>query len=156
MTAKENLIEFPAPTAPVFQTGDGKWVVNCKSLRVVGTNRWLDVTVPIEGKFMPKGTDVMVHSVGIDASGQQEIPGTQFFEEYRVTGQEAGGHFEVQVPYEPFIKKIQPPQNSGLRSGHVRIWYAFKINGNPIKSHEFFHEVRLLDSTGRYCEGTPT
>ncbi|RON03786.1 hypothetical protein [Pseudomonas brassicacearum] len=155
MTAKENLIEFPAPTAPVFLVG-GKSIVNCRSLTLDGANRWLPVTVTIEPKFMPKGTHVMVHSVGtFDAAGLEEIPGTKFSKEHTVTGVEVDGRFQVEVPYVPYIKKIQPPQDSGLPSGHVRIWYTFEIDGNPIKSHKFFHEVRLLAS-GVYCEGTPT
>ncbi|POA29431.1 MULTISPECIES: hypothetical protein [unclassified Pseudomonas] len=159
MTAKESLTQFPAPTAPVFHIVDGgitKQIVNCKSLTLDGADRWLLVAVPIEPKLMPKGTHVMVHSVGtVDATGREEIPGTKFYKDYTVTGVEVGGQIQVHVPYVPYIKHIQPPMESGLPSGYIKIWYIFEVNGSPTKSDEFFHQVMLL-SSGLYCEGTPT
>ena len=153
MTVKENLTQLPAPSAPVYRLGDGTLVVNCRSLTVEGTNRWLPVTVSTDSVHMPAGTVVTVHSVGTtDAAGLIVIPGTEFSEKYTVTGREVGGEFQVKVPYLNKIKPIQPPQESGLPSGFIRIRYSLLVGGEPTKSHAFLHGVRLLNSSGDYCE----
>ncbi|ROM94323.1 hypothetical protein [Pseudomonas brassicacearum] len=161
VTVDAEIVEFDAPTAPTFPiTDDGvrKNVVNCKSLIVVGSDRQLVVTVPINATYMPAGSTVEVRSVGTtDRLGFEPIESTRFSEPHTITDSDVtAGEFKVNIkPYVTKIKPIQPTLDSGLLNGAVKIWYVVEVNGVPVPSDEFLREVRLLAS-GLYCEGTPT
>lgn len=162
VTIDEVSVTFPKPTVATFEVDDGaggrKRVVNCRSMTGSGTNRLLPVDVIIDDVHMPTGTIVRVYSVGTeDSAGLNEIPGTDFFEDYEITGLEVGKVFQVNIqPYLTKVKAIQPTAGSGLPNGYIKVWYTVPVNGIDKKSIEFLNEVALLGSGGNYCEGTPT
>ncbi|POA30887.1 MULTISPECIES: hypothetical protein [unclassified Pseudomonas] len=161
VTVDAAIVEFDAPSAPTFPITDGgvrKQVVNCRSLTMVGTDRQLVVTVPINPTYMPAGSTVVVHSVGTsDREGFVPIPGADFSEAHTITPAEVtAGEFEVSIrPYSTKIKSIQPTQGSGQLNGAIKISYVVQIKDKSYPSDEFLREVRLL-ANGLYCEGTET
>ncbi|MFJ2364718.1 hypothetical protein ACIPIN_13660 [Pseudomonas sp. NPDC087697] len=156
VTVDAAVVEFDPPSVPTFTITDGgvrKQVVNCKSLTLVGTDRQLTVTVPVNATYMPNQSVIVVHSVGTsDRLGFDVIEGTQFSESYTITGSEVGNTFTVNIkPYLTKVKPIQPTQESGLLNGAIKIWYVVQVDGGPVLSDTLVHEVRLLAS-GKYCE----
>ncbi|MBU6957285.1 hypothetical protein KRR23_05985 [Pseudomonas sp. CVAP len=148
-------VEFSPPSAPTYtiiDNGVSKEIINCRSLTGTGADLQLTVTVPVDVTYMPKGSVVEVHSVGTyDRLGFEIIEGTQFFGTYTITGSEAGKVFTLNIqPYSTKIKPIQPPLESGMLNGVIKIWYVVRVNGQPVSSEMFVREVRLL-SGGMYC-----
>lgn len=147
ITVDPVLVTMPAPTVYLF---DGTFVT-CLSLKEESFFE-LPVTVQIDSAYMPAGTVVTVKSVGTtDATGNTEVPGTQFSDTYRVTGMEPNGEFVLDVqPYLEKLKPIQPPNGSSQPNGWIKIWY--EVPGVPDPSTALFNEVRFLNTSFNYCD----